>query len=125
LTKEKFSGVSKRPSGILSVSRDTLNPLLNTETLRNRLNVIESYKYMYGVEHAHYPHYAMQRFSKHFMRYKFNYAVKGFALYLMYRDISQFRKMNNQSYVTIYGEIIFGAQLGFHTAMFAGLCAFI
>ena len=30
LTKEQFSGVSKRPSGILSASRDTLNPLLNT-----------------------------------------------------------------------------------------------
>jgi len=30
LTKEQFSGVSKRPSGVLSASRDTLNPLLNT-----------------------------------------------------------------------------------------------
>ena len=95
LTKEQYTGlVNRERPGILSTSRDTLNPLLNTETLKNRLAVIEHYKYLHGVEHAHWPHFAMSRLGRHLMKYKFNYAVKSFALYMVYRDIALFRHMS-------------------------------
>jgi hypothetical protein len=117
--------VIKRPSGVLSVSRDTLNPLLNTETLKNRLNVIEHYRYINGVEMAHWPHFAMNRFAKHVMRFKFNYAIKGFAAYLIYRDIAQYRQMKATSYVTFQQDVVAGGAFAFHTGVFAGLCALI
>jgi hypothetical protein len=37
---------------------------------------------------AHWPHFAMNRFANHVMRFKYNYAIKGFAAYLIYRDIA-------------------------------------
>lgn len=93
--------MTKRPSGILSSTRDTLNPLLNTEVLKARLEVIEHYRYEHGVKMVHWPHYAMQRLSGHLMRYKFNYAIKGFAAYLMYRDFARYSHMRSTSFTTI------------------------
>ena len=87
--------MSKRPAGVLSASRDTLNPLLNTTTLKNRLAVIQHYKYANGVEYAHWPHYVLTRLARHTYRYKFNYAIKGFAGYLVYRDISSYRQLKS------------------------------
>ncbi len=85
--------MSKRPAGILSASRDTLNPLLNTTTLKNRLADIQHYKYINGVEFAHWPHYVLTRLARHTYRYKFNYAIKGFAGYLVYRDYATYRQL--------------------------------
>ena len=46
LTSEQYSGVVPRQINALSVSRDTLNPLLNTTILKQRLNMIEHYKHL-------------------------------------------------------------------------------
>ena len=125
LTKEAYSGVSKRPSGILSVSRDTLNPLLNTQTLKNRLGDIEHYKYINGVQFAHWPHFALTRFANHLNRYKFNYAIKGFAAYIIYRDLAQYKHHKNTSFVTMQQEMSFVIATGLHTGVFVGLLALI
>lgn len=84
----------------MSASRDTLNPKLNTANLQHRLELINYYKYRNGVEMANWPHFAMKRLINHTMRYKFNYAIKGFAAYLMYRDIAQYRHMKATSYLS-------------------------
>ena len=93
--------MSKRSAGALSVSRDSLNPLLNTETLRNRLAVIEHYKYLHGVERAHWPHFAMQRMLRHVMRYKVNLVIKAGALGLLVNDVQHFRVMHRETLPTI------------------------
>lgn len=125
MTKEQYSGVSKRPAGVLSASRDTLNPLLNTNTLKNRLNAIEHYKYVHGVERAHWPHFALARFGRHVMRYKGNLAVKGFFAYLIYRDLAYRSQMHQTSFVTLQQEGYMIAQTAMHTGAFLGLCAMI
>ena len=71
---------------LLNSSRDTLNPLLNTNTLKTRLEMIEAYKYKHGKMYARWPHYFMQRVSQNLWRYKFNYAVKGFAAFLVFQE---------------------------------------
>ena len=101
MTKEQYSGVSNRARGVLSVSRDSLNPLLNTDVLRARLDAIEHYKYRHGVQMAHWPHFAMSRASRHLWKYKFNYALKGLAVYMLVRDVQHFRHMHRTSYVTL------------------------
>ena len=50
---------------------------------------------------AHWPHFAMSRFARHVYRFKFNYAIKGFAAYVIYRDVAEYRKMKETSFVTI------------------------
>lgn len=103
LTKEQYAGsvVKSSKLGVLSTSRDTLNPLLNTETLKNRLAVIQHYKYLNGVEHAHWPHFALARLGRHLMKYKFNYAVKGFAAYMVYRDIAAYQHLQKRTFMSI------------------------
>jgi hypothetical protein len=35
------------------------------------------------------------------MKYKFNYAVKGFAAYVVYRDISNYNHMSQRTFMTL------------------------
>ena len=84
MTKEQYSGVIPKQINALSVSKDTLNPLLNTQVLKDRLIAIEHYKWVGGARYARWPHYFMQNFANHLWKYKFNLAVKGFAAYMMY-----------------------------------------
>lgn len=94
LTKEQYSNqIVPRNVHALSVSRDTLNPLLNTAILKERLADIEFFKYRYGVELARWPHFALGRLGKHLYRYKFNYGVKAFAAYVIYKDVINFKHM--------------------------------
>jgi hypothetical protein len=60
LTKEQYSGNYRSKLPMLNASRDTLNPVLNAETLKNRLWVIEHYRTLHGIEHAYWPHYLMR-----------------------------------------------------------------
>ena len=87
LTNEQYSGIVPRGINALSASRDTLNPLLNTTVLKNRLADIEMYKNLHGEKYARWPAYFMANTGRHLWKYKFNYAVKGFAAYLVYREI--------------------------------------
>jgi hypothetical protein len=98
---------------------------LNTTTLKNRLAVIQHYKYANGVEYAHWPHYVLSRLARHTYRYKFNYAIKGFAGYLVYRDIATYRQFKSTEFVTIQQEGLFGVSIAFHTGLFFGICAII
>jgi hypothetical protein len=126
LTKEQYAGVAKVPKlGLLSTSRDALNPLLNTETLKNRLFVIQHYKYLHGVEFAHWPHFVLANIGRHLMKYKFNYAVKGFAAFLLYRAVSEYRHYNSRAFLTMDQHGYFGANILASSALFGGICAII
>lgn len=72
---------------MLNASRDTLNPALNLETLKNRLWVIEHYRLLHGVEHAYWPHFFIKNLGTKVWKYKFSYAVKALFLYQTYRSI--------------------------------------
>ena len=59
LTNEQYSGIVPRSINALSASRDTLNPLLNTTVLKNRLADIEHFKYLHGEKYARWPAFWM------------------------------------------------------------------
>lgn len=125
LTKEKYSGVSKRAPGVLSVSRDTLNPLLNTETLQGRLQDIEYFRNRGGVERNYWPHFAMQRMFRHLNRYKFNYAVKGAVVFMLYRDYQALVLAHRTEYVTRQKQVFLTTPMLWHGGILAALCAFM
>ena len=99
MTKEQYSGNYRSNVANLSSSRDTLNPAMNLETLKNRLWVAEHYRLLHGVEHAYWPHYTMRNVGGHLYKYKFNYAVKAFFAYQVYREVQNFRYLNSVSFL--------------------------
>ena len=101
LTKEQYSGKLSRGINALSASRDTLNPMLNAKTLKDRLTAIEYYKYQHGVEHARWPHFFMTNCARHLNRYKFNYGIKAFGAYVVYREYSNYRRIENTQFTSI------------------------
>ena len=97
LTSEQYSGVVPRQINALTVSRDTLNPLLNTTILKQRLATIEHYKHLHGEMYARWPHYWMGRTANTLWKYKFNYAVKGFAAYMVFREVQNYRNLKEKT----------------------------
>jgi hypothetical protein len=99
LTKEQFSGEYRNKLANINASRDSLNPAINLETLKNRLWVTEHYRLLHGVEHAYWPHYALRNVGLHLNKYKFNYLVKAFFVYQCYRDVQHYRYRNSVSFM--------------------------
>ena len=93
--------------------------------LQRRLQTIEIYKAQRGVEFMHWPHFAMNRLGRHLMRYKFNYALKGFFLALIVNDYRQWRQAASKAFLTRQEETLRGGQMAFHTLGFVGVCLLI
>ena len=125
LTNEQYSGIVPRSINALSASRDTLNPLLNTTVLKNRLADIEHFKYLHGEKYARWPAFWMANAGRHLWKYKFNYAVKGFAAYLVFREIQQYNNLREKSILTLEQSGFSMVSIGTQGAMFVALCGLI
>lgn len=90
-----------RQINALSVSKDTLNPLLNTRVLKQRLETIDYYKHLHGIRYARWPHFWMGQTANYMWRYKGNLAVKGFFAYMVYREVQNYRNLNEKTVMTI------------------------
>lgn len=99
LTKEQFSGDFRRKNQLLNASRDSLNPALNLETLKNRLWVTEHYRLLHGVEHAYWPHYFIRNAGGHLWKYKFNYAAKSIVIIHLFSLIQNYRHQNSVKFM--------------------------
>ena len=67
----------------------------------------------------------MTRLATHVMKYKFNYAVKGFAAYIVYRDIAHYNYLSQRSFLTIQKSSELATTGAIHAGFFIGLCALI
>ena len=114
-----------RQVNALSVSRDTLNPLLNTKVLKERLALIEYYNLKHGAKYARWPAYFMMQSANKLWKYKFNLAVKGAAAYMLYREVANYRNLNEKTVMTIQQGIASYASIGMHAALLGGICAII
>ena len=99
LTKEQFSGNYRDKLAHLNSSRDTINPSINLENVKNRLWVTEHYRLVRGLEHAYWPHFVIRNVGLHLNKYKFNYAVKAFFAYQVYRDVQNYSYRNSVSFI--------------------------
>ena len=73
---------------------------MNTEKLRNRLALIDHYKYRYGAQHTYWVHYALRNVARNCWTYKFNYLAKGALAYLTYRQIAAYNHAETESFLT-------------------------
>lgn len=110
---------------MLQASKDTLNPNLNHNNLKGRLELIELYRYQHGKEIAHWPYYATKRFLTHVRRYAPNYFVKGAYALMIFQTYSWYKMVCNNRVETIQGRAAYYVTMGFNTAMFTGMCFFI
>lgn len=125
MTSEQYSGVVPRQINALSVSRDTLNPLLNTTILKQRLKMIEHFRTLHGERYAYWPHYWMGNKASQLWKYKFNYAVKGFAAYMVFREVQQYRNLKAKTVMTFNQSFSSFGQIGATTGFFATVCLLI
>ena len=101
LTKEQYTGAVPKDITTQGASPDTLNPLLNTQRLKSRLQLIEAYRYKHGVMYARWPHFVMQKVGSNLWRYKFNYAVKGLAAFMLYQEYANWKYMDSVAILSL------------------------
>lgn len=78
-----------------------MNPLLNAQVLKERLALIEHYKHANGGhKFAHWPYYFARSAGGHLNRYKFNYGIKAFAAYVVYRDLQNIQHLSKTTWQT-------------------------
>ena len=99
--------------------------MLNTQLLRQRLQMIEHYKYQHGIEIARWPHFFMKRAGSHLYKFKFNYAIKAAALFMVYRDYSQYRYLQTQVFLPIHFDNYCKMSIAAKSGAFVGLCLVI
>ncbi|CDW71683.1 UNKNOWN [Stylonychia lemnae] len=112
LTKEEYSGEYRNDLLNLGASQNTLNPQHSLDTLKNRLWVSEFYRLQHGVEHAHWPHFFLRNVGRHLNKYKFNYAVKGYLVYLLYREFANFQYQNSIKFMPANEQSLLLAKMG-------------
>lgn len=107
----------------LSASRDSLNPALNLETLKNRLWVMEYYRTLNGVEYTYWPHYTLRNLGRHVNKYKLNYIVKGFVLYNLLRSVQASKYASSTRFLRLDEMFAFNGQIAYSAAL-AGAALF-
>ena len=125
LTSEQYSGVLPRQINALSVSKDTLNPMLNTKILKQRLDAIEYYNTLHGLKYARWPHFWMKQTGNYLWKYKGNLAVKGFFAYMVYREVQNYRNLHQKTVMTFNQSFSCFGAIGMTGGAFAAVCALI
>ena len=87
--------------------------------------MIEHFKNLHGEKYAHWPHYWMGRQASQLWKYKFNYAVKGFAAYLVFREVQQYRNLKAKTVMTFNEGFESFAGIGFTAGVFSTVCLLI
>lgn len=122
LTKEQYAGQYRPKLSIFSSSKDALNPSLNAEKLKNRLFVIDHYKYRYGVNHTYWVHSALAKSANKLNKYKFNYALKAFLAYNVYSKYKNYKFMDDMTFMSDTQRGEHYANVAFGSAAFTAAC---
>ena len=99
--------------------------MVNTETLRNRLWVIDHCKYRYGANHTFWVHNVLGKTFRHLNKYKFNYGVKAFMLYATVAQYKNYYYVREMSLLSDYQRAAYWRQIELTTAGFVASCVLI
>ena len=107
------------------MNRDQLNPALNASTLKQRLAVIDHYKFRYGADYTYWVHTAMRNVNSHLWKYKFNYLLKAFFAYQALRYYQNYRYLEKMTLQTDAQRAWNLMPAGIWSATFVGTCFII
>lgn len=125
ITSEQYAGAYRPKLTIFSATRDALNPKVNTTKLRNRLWVIDHYRYRYGAQHTFWLHAAMNKYGTHLWKYKFNYGVKALAAFAVFSSIQTYKLTNEENFLSEKQRAMLASNTVIFSGVFTGLCLVI
>ena len=117
LTREQYAGAIRPRFSMFNSARDALNPHANAETLRNRLWVIDHYRFRYGAAHHYWVHTALSKLARNVRTYGLNYAVKALIGYQIYSSLQTYRHVNNNTLMTTPAKVNFATPIFFYTGV--------
>jgi len=95
---------------------------LNTGILKKRLADIEYYNNLHGAKYTNWPYFFMKKHANYMWRYKYNLAVKGFAAYMVFREVQQYRNLSEKTLMTIQQSGNGMVMIGVNSAIFGTIC---
>ena len=107
------------------MTRDALNPRVNAEVLRNRLWVIDHYKFRYGAQHTFWVHYGLRNLARHAWTYKLNYLAKGLLAYNVYRSFATYHKADAENFLGENARNGHRMSIVANSGLLAGVCLII
>ena len=125
LTKEQYAGAYRPRLSIFNSAKDALNPSVNTETLRNRLWVIDHYRFRYGASHTYWVNTLLSKTGSHMYKYKFNYALKAFLGYQIYASYQAYKSVNEMTFMTNPQKGVYGLPIAMSSGAFVATCLLI
>ena len=125
MTREQFAGSYRPRLQIFNSARDALNPHANAANLRNRLWVIDHYRFRYGAAHHYWVHTALSKIAKNVKTYGANYAVKALIGYQIYSSIQTYQHVNQNTLMTTPAKVHYGLPVVFYTGVFGAVSLFI
>ena len=99
--------------------------MLNANVLKQRLSAIEYYSTLHGAKYAYWPHYWMRMSGQYLWRYKINIAVKGFTAFMLYKEVDNFRNLNDKTVMTINQQLGAFGSIGAHAGLLGAVCCLI
>ena len=100
LTREQYSRNFRTDLKYLSPARDALNPKMNLELLKQRLAQMERIEAQIPAKYRFWPRHLMDKYGAHLNKYKFNYLVKAFLAYNLYREFMNANHLHRVSFLT-------------------------
>jgi hypothetical protein len=98
---------------------------VNAETLRNRLWVIDHYRFRYGASHTYWVHTALSRALKRVNTYKFNYLLKAFLAYNIYSRYQTYKYVDDMTFMSENQRGMYRFPIAAGTAAFGAVCMMI
>ena len=95
---------------------------MNAQVLKNRLWVIEHYRYRYGADHTYWVHAGLRRLAANVNRYKFNYALKGLIAYQAYSAYQNYSYVDSMSFLSLRKKAEYHLPIIGYSGMFAAAC---
>ena len=93
LTDSQYASTS-RPSSVASgFRRETLNPAINLNRLRERIAATEAINARYTTAQRDWLRLSLEKVGGHLWKYKFNYAIKFVFLFKVMSEIRHFRHL--------------------------------
>ena len=125
LTKEQFAGAYRPRISIFNTSRDALNPYVNAETLKNRLWVIDHYRYRYGSAYTYWVHTLLGNMGRGLNKYKFNYLLKAFLWYQVYSKYQNYKYIDDMTFMSEPQRNLHRAPIFSSVVAFGAVCLII
>ncbi len=101
LTESQYTSAKAPTSVASSVQRESLNPAINLNRLRDRIATTEAIKARYTVIQKDWLRLCLERVGGQAWKYKFNYLLKFALLYKAYSEISNYRYLKKNTVMSL------------------------